>query len=99
MTARKIRRELEESGELTTELREEGLNIIQADFDEECRMAIGISFDEWLKTKTKRHRRIFSFCQRVWEKVFDDTLTIDWPEGPAVVNVNFKIDGDDLILE
>lgn len=34
-----------------------------------------------------------------WEKVFDDTLSIDWPEGPAVVNVNFKIDGDNLILE
>ena len=71
VTARKIRRELEESGELTTELREEGLNIVQADFDEECQVAIGISFAEWLKTKMKRHRRTFNFCQSVWEKVWD----------------------------
>ena len=71
VTARKIRRELEESGELTSELRKEGLNLVQADFDEECRMSIGISFAEWLKTKMKRHRRTFNFCQRVWEKVWD----------------------------
>ena len=71
VTARKIRRELEESGELTSELREEGLNIVQADFDEECQMSIGISFDEWLKTKTAQHRRVFNFCQRVWEKIWD----------------------------
>ena len=66
-TARNIRRELEESGELTTELREEKLNIVQADFDEECKMAIGISFADWLKTRTKAHKRIFNFCQRTWE--------------------------------
>jgi len=70
-TARKIRRELEEAGELTNDLREEGLNIVQADFDEECRMSIGISFADWLKTKAKAHKRIFNFCQRVWSKVWD----------------------------
>ncbi|MBA7491400.1 hypothetical protein ES702_01945 [subsurface metagenome] len=69
-TVRRIRKELEESGELTTELREKGLSIVQADFDEECRMAIGISFADWLKTKTGSHVRIFNFCQRVWEKVW-----------------------------
>lgn len=34
-----------------------------------------------------------------WEKVFDEVLCIDWPDGPAVVNVNFKIDGNQLILQ
>ena len=34
-----------------------------------------------------------------WDNVFDNTISIDWPEGPAVVNVNFKIVGEDLILE
>ena len=67
VTARKIRKELEESGELTSELREEGLTIVQADFDEECTMAVGISFADWLKTKTVKHKRIFNFCQRTWE--------------------------------
>ena len=67
VTARKIRKELEDEGILKVELREEGLSIVQADFDEECRMAIGISFADWLKTKTVKHRRIFNFCQRVWD--------------------------------
>lgn len=70
VTARNIRRELEEAGELKTELREEGLNLIQADFDEECKMAIGISFADWLKTKTVAHRRIFNFCQRCWTNIW-----------------------------
>ena len=67
VTARKIRKELEKSGDLKTELREEGMSIVQSDFDEECKMAIGISFASWLKTKSKAHRRIFNFCQRTWE--------------------------------
>jgi len=67
VTARKIRKDLEESGKLTRELREEGLTLVQADFDDECKMAIGISFAEWLKTKTVTHTRIFNFCQSTWE--------------------------------
>lgn len=70
-TARTIRRELEESGALEKRDREEGLNIVQADFDAECVTAVGISFADWLKTKTKAHRRIFNFCQRTWEHIWD----------------------------
>ena len=67
VTARKIRKELEESGDLKSELREEGLTIVQSDFDDECKMAIGISFAGWLKTKTTSDKRIFNFCQKTWE--------------------------------
>ena len=70
-TVRKIRRELEESGELVKKDREPGLSIVQADFDDECVMAVGISFAEWLKTKTKSHKRIFVFCQKTWSDIWD----------------------------
>ena len=70
-TARTIRRELEEAGLLEKSDREQGLSIVQADFDDECRMAIGTSFADWLKTRTKAHTRIFNFCQRMWEQVWD----------------------------
>ena len=33
-----------------------------------------------------------------WEKIFDEDLTIDWPDGPAIVDLNFEIDGNQLIL-
>ena len=65
-TARTIRRELEEGGLLDSGDREEGLNIVQADFDAECEIAVGITFSGWLKARTKAHRRIFAFCQRTW---------------------------------
>lgn len=70
VTARKIRKELEAKGQLTSELREEGLNMVQADFDDECRMAVGVSFADWLKGRTKEHRRIFNFCERTWRQVW-----------------------------
>ena len=70
-TARTIRRELEEAGLLERDDRDPGLSIVQADFDDECRMAIGISFSDWLKTKTKAHRRIFNFCEQVWSQIWD----------------------------
>lgn len=70
-TARTIRRELEESGELERADRAPGLSIVQSDFDDECRMAIGTSFAGWLKTRTKTHVRIFNFCQRTWEQIWD----------------------------
>ncbi len=65
-TARSIRRELEEAGLLKKEGRGEGLSIVEGDFDDECFSAVGIKFSEWLKSKTKAHRRIFSFNQRMW---------------------------------
>lgn len=34
-----------------------------------------------------------------WEKVFDDVLAISWPDGPAILDVNFEIDGNQLIIE
>ena len=70
-TARTIRRELEESGDLKKDDREEGLNIVEADFDEECITAVGISFSDWLKARTKAHKRIFSFCQRTWVNIWE----------------------------
>lgn len=66
-TARRIRRELEAGDLLVKKDRDPGLNIVQADFDEECRMAVGISFADWLKTKTKPHKRVFNFCRRTWD--------------------------------
>lgn len=33
-----------------------------------------------------------------WDKVYNGTVTIDWPYGPAIVDVNFEIDGDHLIV-
>ncbi len=68
-TAQRIRRELEESGDLEKEERQD-LSIVQADFDDECRMAIGISYINWLKGKTVKSQRIFNFCQRTWVKVW-----------------------------
>lgn len=65
-TARTIRRELEADGLLEKRDREEGLNIVQADFDDECETAVGIPFSGWLKARTKAHKRIFNFCQRTW---------------------------------
>ena len=67
VTARIIRKELEESGDLKSDLRKEGMNIVQSDFDDECKMAVGISFAGWLKTKTSANKRIFNFCQKTWE--------------------------------
>lgn len=69
-TARTIRRELEKDGLLEKADREEGLNIVQADFDDECTLAVGISFSGWLKARTKAHKRIFNFCQRTWVHVW-----------------------------
>ncbi len=65
-TARTIRRELEAEGLLDTGDREEGMSIVQADFDAECETAVGITFSGWLKARTKAHKRIFAFCQRTW---------------------------------
>jgi hypothetical protein len=101
VTSRKIRRELEESGELTRESREPGLNIVQADFDEECRMAVGISFAEWLKTKTVSHRRIFNFCRRTWERVWDKpslvlTKYVDNKLGDQLCMKFLEVFGDDV---
>jgi hypothetical protein len=70
-TARTIRRELEAERLLAKEDRDPGLSIVQADFDEECRMAVGISFADWLKTKMKIHKRVFTFCRRTWDVLWD----------------------------
>lgn len=70
-TARRIRRELEEAGELNAEDRTTQPDIVSADFDEECNRATGFSFAEWLKNKTVAHRYFFLFCRRTWEKIWD----------------------------
>ena len=72
VTARRIRNELEASGDLAKNDREPGMSVVQADFDEECKMAIGISFKGWLTTQTpSAASRIFNFSQRVWDQVWD----------------------------
>lgn len=70
-SARRMRRELEEAGELEKEERTPELNLVQADFEEECKRATGMSFIEWLKTRNKNAVTIFNFCRRVWSKIWD----------------------------
>ncbi len=70
-TARTIRRELEAEGLLAKKDRDPGLSIVQADFDDECTLAVGISFADWLKTKMKIHKRVFTFCRRTWDVLWD----------------------------
>lgn len=46
---------------------------------------------------------VFIWCKpppyQHWERIFDQILTIEWPDGPAIVEVNFEIDGNQLVLQ
>lgn len=46
---------------------------------------------------------IYIWCKpppyKRWEKIFDDTLYINWPDEAAIVYVNFRIDGNQLVLQ
>ena len=65
-TVRRVRRELEAKGtlEVITDIRT--ANFIEADFDAECKNAVGISFLELLASKRKHPKKVFNFCRKVW---------------------------------
>ena len=44
------------------------MDILLADFDEECKMVTGYSYYKWLKNQTKGYAPIFNFCRRCWER-------------------------------
>ena len=69
-TVRLMRKELEKLGEIEANT-EIDLDKIELEFDDECVRAVGISFFDWLKSRTKKYKYIFNFCRRVWEKVWD----------------------------
>jgi len=74
-TIRRIFNEAVEDGTLKPEDFEiKAIGIIEADFDEECRRAKGLSFREWLGTRFENKgaaNTYFNFCSRIWEKIFD----------------------------
>jgi len=65
-TVRRVRRELEAEGtlEVVTDIRT--ANFVEADFDAECKNAVGISFLELLASKRKNPKKVFNFCRKVW---------------------------------
>lgn len=69
-TVRRIKAELIESGELNPEEMKDRLDIVEADFDEECIRATGISFHSWLKNRTVNHTTIFNFSRRTWDTIW-----------------------------
>lgn len=75
-TVSRMRQELIDNGELEIEVDEDKLTKAELDFEEECLKAVGIPFNEWVKSKNKAHKAIVSFCRRTWEKVFDKASII-----------------------
>ena len=71
VTVRRIRREFEADGTLAIEKNVRTSNLVEADFDDECRSAKGTSFLEFLATKRKNPKKVFNFCRKVWDKVWD----------------------------
>lgn len=69
-TISRMRKELGERGELV-KVDENRLTKAELIFEDECMKAVGIRFDEWVKSKNKGYKGIVSFCQRTWEKVLD----------------------------
>ena len=65
-TVRRVRRELEAEGtlEVVTDIRT--ANFVEADFDAECKNAVGISFLDLLASKRKNPKKVFNFCRKVW---------------------------------
>lgn len=65
-TVRRIKKELIELGELNQDMVSKEAPLIEADFDQECQRATGLSFLGWLKTKQKSYIPTFNFCSSVW---------------------------------
>ena len=69
-TVRLMRQELKAKGDLEPVLKTEDLDKLALTFDDECVRAVGISFYEWLKSKNKGYKAIFSFCKRTWLEIW-----------------------------
>jgi len=102
-SVRRIELELLESGELVYEEEREFLNETEADFDAECHRATGMSFKEWLNSKTVKTRAtyIFKFCRRTWESIWGKPSLVavrnmDNPLGDQVCIQFINVFGDDL---
>ncbi|MBA7491585.1 hypothetical protein ES702_02133 [subsurface metagenome] len=91
-TVRRIRRKLEAAGILEVDKDIRTKSFVEADFDLECTNATGTSFLEWLTTKRKDPRRVFNFCRKVWDKIWNK---------PSLVRVMDKDDqiGDQVCLK
>lgn len=71
-TIYRLRDELIARGELRgSEIEEAGTPLVETDFDEECKRATGTSFKEHLQSKRKDYKRVFAFCAKVWDQVWD----------------------------
>lgn len=91
-TIRRIKKELVENGELKLDQISKDLPIVEADFDQECKTATGLSFFEWMKSGRKNFKYNFDFCQRVWIDIWDK------PSLVQLKDVNDQL-GDQLCLK
>ena len=68
----RMKKEFEEAGLLEGSEQTRIAGLTEALFDEEMKRATGNSFLIWCKDKSPtQYRRIFSFCETVWNNVFD----------------------------
>jgi len=73
-TIQRIKKEMLENGEVNQrEIDLSKIDRLSLQFDDQAVQAVGISFYDWLKNRTKKYKSIFSFCERVWDQVFDRT--------------------------
>jgi len=70
-TVYRIRDEMVNLGKLQPEGERRKDQFVEGDFDLECKRATGFSYYDWLNTKTKSAQQIFSFCQKVWDQVWE----------------------------
>jgi hypothetical protein len=67
-----IRKELREAGLLDSSIVNREAGLVEGEFDEECKRAMGTSFYEWLKIQTPVGANpTFNFCNMVWINVWD----------------------------
>jgi len=71
-TINRIKKRLIENGLLSENEIVKTADIVSADFRQECENATGYDFLTWLKNNRKSdYKRVYNFCRRTWEKVFD----------------------------
>jgi hypothetical protein len=77
-TVKNVKKRALADGRLKEEDRiESALNMAEADFDEECIRAKGYSFLDWLDSNLKNHKPVFSFCEQVWNTVWERPSLVD----------------------
>jgi len=83
-TIKRIANEARLAGDLTVEDRDGApVGIVEADFDEECRRAMGYSFKEWLETKFKKNDTAqyhFNFTAKIWETIWNKCSIVEMSE-------------------